>query len=295
MKKTILSLALLLLSSLVLSSCEVTVGGNSKNKKEEVDIKNGFSYGKKEIKINKTFDVKNNVIYAGETLTFIFLDVKNATLKDNFQHVGIEITIKDEKGEIIDHSDDLLGNIEQQDPILDKFSAFFTAPTDFKEGDKIVIDLRLFDKYGEISYDFSDVYTITNKIFQGTNNVTITSNLENVDLSVQLKINKQQFKKAPIDVKNGDELLININGVKDFNTEDGVVFIDYILEVENAKGKIVFSKEDIIKGPVDNYETYPIYFTKDFYEYEDGSYVFNIFLKDHKSDKKVDISFPIKF
>jgi hypothetical protein len=293
MKKIILPLVVL--TTFMVSSCEVTVGDKSKDKDGKNEVKNGFSYGKKDIKINKTFTVKNNLIYAGETLTFEFSDVQNATLKDNFQHVGIEITIKKENGEIIDHSDDLLGNIEQQDPKLDFFNAYFTVPSDVKEGEKIVVDLRLFDKYGEISYDFSDVYTITKEIFKGTENVDIKTNIENIELSVQLKMDRKQFKEAPIQVKNGDELLINVNGVKDFNTKDGVVFIDYILEVEDAQGKIVFSKEDIIKGPVDNYETYPIYFTKDFYDYEDGSYVFSIFLKDHKSDKKVDISFPIKF
>ncbi len=292
MKKYILPF--LFLTNLIVTSCEVTVGGDQ-SIDEKNEVKNGFSYGKKDIKINKTFDVKNNIVYAGETLTFEFSDVQNATLKDNYQHVGIEITIKNEKGEIVDHSDDLLGNIEQQDPKLDVFNAYFTVPSDVKEGEKITVDLRLFDKYGEISYDFSDEYTITKEIFKGTENVDINTNIEDVELSVQLKLDRKQFEKAPVQVKNGDELLINVNGVKDFNTVEGVVFIDYILEVEDEKGKIVFSQEDVIEGPVENYETYPIYFTKDFYEYEDGNYVFRIFLKDQKSDKKVDVSFPIKF
>ena len=157
------------------------------------------------------------------------------------------------------------------------------------------VDLRLFDKYGEVDYDFSDMYTITKEIFQGTENVNIKTNLENVDLSVQLKLDKKQFEKAPVQVKNGDELLININGVKDFNIVDGVVFIDYVLEVLDENGKSVFFQEDVITVPVDNYETYTIYFTKEFYEYESGNYEFFIYLKDQKSDKKVDVSFPIKF
>ncbi len=246
MKTTILPLFASI--ALFVSSCEVTVGGDkSKDKDGKNEVKNGFSYGKKDIKINKTFDVKNNIVYAGETLTFEFTDVQNATLKDNYQHVGIEITIKNEKGEIVDHSDDLLGNIEQQDPKLDVFNAYFTVPSDVKEGEKITVDLRLFDKYGEISYDFSDEYTITKEIFKGTENVDINTNIEDVELSVQLKLDRKQFEKAPVQVKNGDELLINVNGVKDFNTEEGVVYIDYILEVDDADGNIVFSQEILSK------------------------------------------------
>ena len=200
----------------IATSCEVTVGGeNDKDEKENNEIKNGFSYESFVVKINGVESINNNEIIRGENIFVEFDGVENATLKDEFQHVGISLRIYNTSGELVDEYDDLLSKIEQQDPKIDFFEAFFTVPLDEKE-ESMTMEVTLFDKYGTISYDFKETYTLVSKIPLGTKGVEIKTKLEGLELSSQLFQIKRQLEKTPAKINKEDEVLIFLNGVKGF-------------------------------------------------------------------------------
>ncbi len=289
MKKYILPLVSLFI---IATSCEVTVGGDETVSEENSEIKNGFSYESFDVSINGIEPIYNNEIIRGENVILEFSGVQNATIKDGYQHVGISLKVLDSKGNIIDQYEDLLSKIEQQDPKIDFFEAYFTVPLEPKE-ERLTMEVVLFDKYGTISYDFKEEYTLVSKKAIGTKGVEFSSNLEGVVLSSQLFLGKKQFEKIPINVYKGDEILIYLNGVKGFVEEDGMVYMNYVMKVLDNNQKEVFFQEDEISGLIEGYETYPLYFSKVFSEFSPGKYTWNILVTDTKSDKFAEVSAKI--
>lgn len=288
MKKYLLPL---LSFALMLTSCEVTVGGETDDQ-ESQEIKNGFSYESYSVSINGVESIKNNEVIRGENIIIEFDGVQNATLKDDFQHVGISLKVIDSEGNILDQYEDLLSKIEQQDPKIDFFEAFFTVPLNADE-ETITMEVVLFDKYGTISYDFKETYSLVSKVAQGTDGVKLTTNLENVDMTSQIFVGKRQFEKTPSKVDKGDEVLIYINGANGFVEEENMVDMHYVMKIINSDNEEVFFQEDELQGSVEGYETYPLYFSKVFQEFDAGKYTWSVLITDTKSDKFIDASAAI--
>lgn len=280
-------LPLLLLSAL-LYSCEVSVGDNQ-NGDEQGSVKNGFSYGKKTVTINGLVELESNEIIPGESLMIQFFDVTNATQKDGYQHVGISIQIIDENGEILDESEDLFGNIEQQDIDLDYFKAYYGIPRSLI-GHEIEVVYSLYDKYGTVSYDFSEKYIVVDKEAPSTSNISINTNLEGVNITGQLVMSHIQFEKSPANVSRDEDVYLYLNGVKGFTLVDSTLESHYTMSLIDKDGLELFVLENELKGSVVGYPYYPLYFREKFTEVDSGEYLWKISIKDDHSDKFVEAS-----
>ena len=289
MKKYLLPLVSFLI---IATSCEVTVGGDKPGSNEDSEIKNGFSYEEFTVSINGIESIKNNEIIRGENIIIEFDGVSNATLKDGFQHVGISLKVSDANGVVLSEHEDLLSKIEQQDPKIDFLEAYFSVPSDAQE-ESLIMEVTLFDKYGTVSYDFKETYKLVSKPAIATKGIKLNSNLDDVNLSSQLFVGKRQFEKAPAKINKGEELLIYVNGVKNFTEENGAVDMDYVMKIMDDNNKEVYLLEDELSGPVEGFDTYPLYFSKVFSEFESGNYTWDLLVSDQKSDKFVSVSAAI--
>ena len=269
----------------LLSSCEVTVGDEKKEGTEK-KIENGFSYGKKEVTINGLDKVVNGKITASEYLIFDFIDVKNATLKDGFQHVGISVVIKDSEGEILDQSDDLLSNIEQQNPKLDNFNASYGIPSRLI-GQEITIEYSLFDKYGSVKYDFKETFEIVNQAAPVTKGMKFDSNIEGLKIIGQLINDKFQYEKTPARLEIGDQVFMYINGVTGFKLIENEIQSHFKLWFTNNDGEIFNEVTSELNGEVGFLDFYPIYFSKEFGDLDAGKYTWHVLIEDDNSDKFV--------
>jgi len=285
--------ACLLISVLFLVfSCKFTV--NESNDKE---FKDGFKYDKKISTINGNFKIKNNELIAGEFFVMEFKGVENATLKDGFKHVGIAVKIIDGKGTILEENDDLLSNIEQQRQDYDKFLMYYGVPYSMEEGEKIIFEVTLFDKYGDVSYDVKEEYTVTKKLYPPlTNGISIETNSESENIGGQVFFdNCYQFENTPISLSSDFEITFYLIGLNDFDTKNGFLNANYSFDVIDSKGEVVFNKEDVILGEVDqNTPYYNLNFSLNFTKLNSGNYKWVINLKDNKSNKFVKVNIDLK-
>lgn len=277
------------LSWLLITSCfaSCTINVNEKEEIETLDSKNGFYYEDKIVTINSNFPVVDNEIIAGEYLVISFKGVKNATLKDGFQHVGIAIKILDEQGNILDQADDLLSNIEQQTPDYNKYFTYYGVPTKFEHGKKLTFITTLFDKYGTISYETTDDFIVVHKSAPITEKVTIETNLENKTVTTQVFDNCLQYKSAPVAIENNAKLDIYFNGVNGFKSINNVVYFEYSIEVLTEDGQEVSKLMDKFDGEVGSLDSYPLNASQEFTNLSKGVYKWMVTFKDANSSKYI--------
>lgn len=285
----------IILLSLVISSFSYscTINVNEKEEIENLETKNGFYYEDKIISINTSFPVVDNEIIAGEYLVISFKGVKNATIKDGFQHVGIGVKILDEQGTILDQVEDLLGNIEQQTPDYNKYFTYYGVPTKFEEGKKLTFITTLFDKYGTVSYETTDELTVVHRPAPITEKVTIESNIENKDITAQVFDGYLQFESVPAAIEPNAKLDIYFTGVNGFKSIDGIVFFEYIIEVLSEDGKEISKLTDSFEGEVVELEFYPLNASQEFTNIEVGKYKWIVTFKDVNSNKYVKSSIDV--
>jgi hypothetical protein len=271
---------------LLLASCTVTV--NEKSEMETIKNENGFSYEEKTVSINTNFAIKNNEIIAGEYLVITFSGVKNATLKDGYQHVGLGLKILDEAGTVLEESTDLMANVEQQAADLDKFHVYYTVPTTFKEGSKITFITTLYDKYGTVSYETKDEFIIVNSAPPATENMLIESNLPDVDsILPQLFKGHKQFTEVPISIAADETLDLYLNKVKGFKIIGENVFIKYTIQVFNDNGEQIASQSDEFTGKIEQDAFYQLTASQEFNNIEAGNYLWVVTYNDANSDKYI--------
>jgi len=276
---------------LTLNSCEVTIG-DSESKKE---IKNGFAYEDVTCSLNGSFPISNDELYPGTTLYTTFNGISNATIKDGFQHVGIAIQLFDERGEVILEKEDLLGNIEQQDPKLSEFSAFYTVPDNIEEGTKARFVFTLFDKYGTISYDYERTYTIVDKSTPPTKGCKIESNFDSkLDYFVKLYNGHFQYAETPVSIEVENELVLYINNIKGFTPINDLITINFSIRLLDKSGNPVFSKEGSFSGTTAQFDQTPLNANQRFDETLPKDMVWELIYNDANSDKYVKITTDIK-
>jgi hypothetical protein len=285
----------IILLSLVISSLSFscTINVNEKEEIENLETKNGFYYEDKIISINTSFPVVDNEIIAGEYLVISFKGVKNATIKDGFQHVGIGVKILDEQGTILDQVEDLLGNIEQQTPDYNKYFTYYGVPTKFEEGKKLTFITTLFDKYGTVSYETTDEFIVVHKPAPITEKVSIESNIENKDITAQVFDGYLQFESVPAAIEPNAKLDIYLTGVNGFKSIDGIVFFEYIIEVISEDGKEISKLTDTFDGEVGELDSYPLNASQEFTNIAAGKYKWIVTFKDVNSNKYVKSSIDV--
>jgi hypothetical protein len=274
-------------------SCTINVNDNEKEGIENVDSKNGFYYEDKIISINTNFPVVDNEIIAGEYLVISFKGVKNATIKEGFQHVGIGVKILDEQGTILDQADDLLGNIEQQTPDYNKYFTYYGVPTKFEEGKKLTFITTLFDKYGTVSYETTDEFIVVHKPAPVTEKVTLESNIENKEITAQVFDGYLQFESVPVAIEPNAKLDIYLTGVNGFKSIEGIVFFEYIIEVISEDGKEISKLTDTFDGEVGELDSYPLSASQEFTNIAAGKYKWIVTFKDVNSNKYVKSSIDV--
>lgn len=279
-------------STMLLNSCEVTINENSSSGNETHEAKNGFSYEEIDRSINGILPVKNNEVIAGEYLIIKFDGIANATLKDGYQHLGIGLQVYGPDGKLYDEAEDLLSNIEQQDPNIDNCHFYFGIPEEFA-GEQMRIDYQLYDKYGDVSYDFSDEYDVINQDPPITENVKIESSLE-ADIKPQIFQQEYQKEKCPLEVAGNFELKMFLIDVSGFTISDlGEVNLSYRIALENADGVEEFSKEDKLHGSVEGAASYPLTFSLNYENLPKGNYVWKVHVEDDLGEHYINVSAPL--
>lgn len=288
MKKIIYSL--LILS--VFNSCTLeTSTGNNDDKP-----KDGFKYEKKISTINGNFKIKNKELIAGEFFVMEFKGVENATLKDGYKHVGIAVKILNGKGDILEQNEDLLSNIEQQDKDYDKFLMYYGIPYSMEEGEKIKFEVTLFDKYGDVSYDIVEEYTVVkNQKPPFTNGISFETNSKSENIGGQIFFdNCYQFENTPLALENDFDIVFYLIGLNDFETENGMLNAKYSMKVFDSKKEEIFNKEDYIMGEIDqNSPYYNLNFSLKYTQLKAGDYKWIIFIEDNNSDTFVKASIDL--
>jgi hypothetical protein len=282
-----------ILSTLIFTSCEVSIGESKEENQEEIQVKNGFTYGQKVLTINGLEDLEGNELIAGENFMIQFFDVNNATIKDGYQHVGISFKATDDQGNVLEEVADLFSNIEQQDTDLDYFKAYYGVPRSLI-GQELSIEYRLFDKYGTVSYDFKEKYKVVDKEGPVTKGINIETNIEGLNITGQLIYNNIQFASAPAEIAAGEDLYLYLNGVNGFTLENNELKSHYVLTLTDQDGKDLYQVENTLNGSVEGYTYYPLYFKEKFNKVEPGTYYWKAYLKDDLSDKFVEAIAKIK-
>lgn len=277
--------------TVLLTSCEVTINEDKSSSEESSEVKNGFSYENVEKSINGILPVDNEVI-AGEYLIVKFDGLENTTLKDGFQHVGIALKVYRPDGGLYDESEDLLSNIEQQDPKIDNCHFYFAVPKEFAGG-SMRLEYQLYDKYGDVSYDFSEEYNVVDALPPVTKNIAIETSLE-AELYPQVFDYEYQAEKCPVEVGNTFELKLYVNNVSGFAVnQNGEVDLAYKITMENSAGEIGFTKEDVIQGSVEGEESYPLTFTLSYEDLSSGDYTWKIYVTDNAGDNYMNLTAPV--
>lgn len=278
------NLFLAIIFGLLISSCTVTV--NEKNEIEDLKNESGFSYDEKLVSINTNFPIKNNEITAGEYVVITYVGVKNATLKDGYQHVGLGVKIVDDAGKVLEESTDLMSNVEQQAADLDKFHAYYVVPTSYKDGSTISIITTLFDKYGTVSYESKDDFVIVNRDAPITENMALESNLLEVDsILPQLFKGHKQFTTVPISIASDETLDLYLNKVKGFKIIGENVFIKYTIQVFNEQGEQIASQSDEFSGKILDETYFQLTANQVFNNIEKGKYLWVVTYNDANSNK----------
>lgn len=282
-------------SLFLFTSCEVTIneGGESSSEKKGEEVKNGFSYEDLDYSVNGLLPVKTNEVVAGEYLVIEFSGVMNATLEEDFQHVGISIQIIDPSGEMIENSEDLMGNVEQQDSKLDFYHFYYGVPASFA-GESFTMKFSLFDKYGDVSYDFEEEFLVLDVLPPATEGLDVNTNLEEGFIT-QIFSEEYQFENAPISVDapfNIDLYLANLTGFT--LTEEQTFEMLYSMLVIDEEGNEVLSQEDeFIEDVLESgYTTVNFYLNSG--GLTSGNYTWKLEIKDKYNDKYLSVSTPIE-
>jgi hypothetical protein len=264
----------------LLSACEVTVNEGSSEESSEEVVQNGFSYDELTRTMNGVFPLENESIVAGEYLVIEFEGVQDAVQKDGYQHVGIGLQVYSPDGELIEESEDLLANIEQQDPLNDRYHFYYGVPKEFA-GQSITVEYSLFDKYGDQSYSFIDEIEVVDEMPPITENVKIETSLEN-ELYPQVFEGEYQTEVAPVEVGGTFDLEMFINNISGFETDwNGDLNLAYNIIIVDEYGEMVFEKEDVIIGNVEDQDNYPLTFSLSFNNMDAGNYIWKITTKDN--------------
>jgi hypothetical protein len=277
---------ILLLSWLVIAnSCTINV--NDKDSSSKTVSGDGFLYEKREVTVNGIFPISNNEIIAGEYIVMNFKGVENAVEKDGYHHVGISIKISTSTGEVIEQSDDLYSNMELQSSDYNIYYAYYGVPTTLEDGEQLTFELTLFDKFGGVTYDFKDTYTVRFLDSPLTENVTIETNLNPSNIGVQLFKSCFQIKKAPITFDSPEQIDIYFKGVKDFKEINGVAFFEYTISIFDENKKEISTTSNTFDGDVSEMDFYPLTAYYDFKQLKSGKYKWHVQFKDVNSDKFV--------
>jgi predicted small secreted protein len=153
MKKTFLLLASsFILSLIVLSGCNFSVGTNK-------DLKTGLSTTYNGFRVKEVFlgnmdkqHLSSNKIPLNSTFLIIATDVENYTLKDGKAYPGCEITVKDKAGKVLGHIDDAMADVSRnglEPEMATTLSARATLSPPFEKGKTYNVAVRFFDKQNE--------------------------------------------------------------------------------------------------------------------------------------------------
>lgn len=193
----------LLIVVVAFSSCEFKVNTGKKK------IQNGFSYDKVIISHYGEFPIEDEKINLGESVDIKFTGIQNATKKDGYIHLGIRFEIKNEAGEVLEQSEDVLSNIEQMDPDLNQVNVFF--PVRYADsGEKLFVTATLFDKYGTGSYPIKKTFTVVNAHSPSTKKVLMDHNFKFQPV-VHCFQESDYIKQAPLPIEKGKRVNIYVH------------------------------------------------------------------------------------
>lgn len=276
----------------LLNSCEVTVNEGESSGEGTTELKNGFSYENIHKSLNGIVPVTNEVI-AGEYLIVKFDGISNATIKDGFQHVGIGLKVYGPDGELYDEGEDLLSNIEQQDPNMDNCHFYFAVPKEFI-GSTMKLEYSLYDKYGDVSYDFTEEYNVVDGVPPITKGVEIETSLS-AEIYPQIFEKEYQAEKCPVEVGNQFGLEVFLSNVSGFTlNENEEASLAYKVTLENSAGEVATVREDLLEGPVGDVTGYPLSFSLSYDDLPDGDYIWRVYVTDNQGDHYINIAAPIK-
>jgi hypothetical protein len=270
--------------SLLNFSCTVTV--NEKDEIETLKNENGFSYENISVSINKNFPIKNNELIAGEYVVITYLGVKNATLKEGYQHVGLGIKIIDETGKVIEESADLFSNIEQQASDLEEFKAYYVVPPTYTDGAKLTIITTLFDKYGTVKYEKEQEFVVTYAAPPVTENILLESNIETKDsFQSQIFDGSSQFITTPVVATPTSSLDLYVNNVTGFEILEGKIFIKYSVQLLDESNNELYITSDQFDGKVGDKKTFQLTANMAFDNIASGNYFWVVTFEDVNSTK----------
>lgn len=244
--------ALSILVLLILSSCEFKFNTGKK------EAQNGFSYKSVDITHFGEFPIRNGEVNHGETVDIRFSGIQNATQKDGYIHLGIRFEMKNEAGEILEESEDVLSNIEQMDPKLNRVNVSFPV-RDVRPGEKLFVKATLFDKYGTVEYPIVKEFIVVDENSPATKNVEIDHNFSS-EPTVHCFQESQFYKRAPMQVEAGKQ--VNLT-VYDFYEAalNGLFKCDYrILVTDLSKGQVIVDFKDQITVSEEDLRGMPLNF-----------------------------------
>ena len=244
--------ALSFLFLIVLSSCEVKFNTGDKN------AKNGFSYKDVDITHFGEYPVRNREINHGETVDIKFSGIQNATKKDGYIHIGIRFEMKNEVGEVIEQSDDVLSNIEQMDPKLNRVNVSFPV-SGVKPGEKLFVTATLFDKYGTVEYPIEKEFLVVDENSPATKNVEIDHNFK-IKPIVHCFQESDFYRRSPLMVEAGKQVNIKVSNFYEAAL-NGLFKCSYrILVTDLAEGTIIVDFKDEIAISEEDLKGMPLSF-----------------------------------
>jgi hypothetical protein len=267
--------ALSILFLLALSACEVKFNTG------DGDAKNGFSYKNVDITHFGEFPVRNKEINHGETVDIKFSGIQGATQKDGYIHLGIRFEMKNEAGEIIEESEDVLSNIEQMDPKLNRVNVSFPV-RDVQPGEKLFVTATLFDKYGTVEYPIEKEFLVVDENSPATKNVEIDHNFK-FEPTVHCFQESQFYKRAPLQVEAGKQVNIKVSDFYE-GALNGLFKCDYrILVTDLSKGQIIVDFKDQIAVSEEDLRSMPLSFS--YTPSAPGKHLVEVFYENENEEK----------